>query len=184
MIFEIWKPVTNYEGLYEVSNLGRVRSLDFKRTGKERVLKPGTDTKGYLRVILYKNGEKAIKKVSRLVAEAFIPNPENKPTVDHINKQRDDDRVENLQWFTYGENNKKAYDQGRVISDKQKSACAKMGKASQIISTWFNEKLNQEFTGNLHELVRFFPEQKLSSGNLSEVRNGKQKHHKGWTIKS
>jgi dihydroxyacetone kinase-like predicted kinase len=180
MIEEIFKSITNYEGLYEVSNFGRVKSLKF---GKEKILKPSTSRGGYLYVILYKNGEKASKLVSRLVAEAFIPNPdpENKVTVDHINQIRDDNRVENLEWLTQQEQVIKSFAQGRVVSKKQKLAMSKNGKANQIISVWFNEKLDQEFTGNSHELARAFPDQKLDSGALRAVRNGKFKQHKGWT---
>ena len=78
---EVWKPIKDYEGLYEISNLGRVKSLNYGGTGKGKIL-----------------------KVHRLVAEAFIPNPGNKPCVDHINTIKNDNRVENLRWVTYKEN--------------------------------------------------------------------------------
>jgi hypothetical protein len=183
MILEIWKAIINYEGLYEVSNWGRVKSLNYNHTGKEGILKPGATTDGYLFVALCKNGERTTKRVSRLVAEAFIPNPENKATVDHINQIRDDNRAENLQWLTQQEQVIKSYDQGRVYSEKQKLAVAKATKeANQIISNWFNEKLNQKFTGCARDLVRAFPDQKLNFRNLSLVKNGKRNHHKGWTV--
>ena len=102
---EEWRPIKNYEGLYEISNLGRVKSLNYRRTGKENVLKPRKQKKGgYLQIILCKNGMKKMVSVHRLVAEAFIPNPDNKPCIDHINTIRDDNRVENLRWTTYEEN--------------------------------------------------------------------------------
>lgn len=176
MILEIWKSITTYEGLYEVSNLGRVKSLKF---GKERILKPQANTNGYLIVALCKNGKAVLKLVSVLVAEAFIPNPKNKLVVDHINKVLDDNRVENLQWLTYSENNKKGYDQGRVTSEKNRLATK---EASQIVSTWINEKLNLEFIGNSLDLVRAFSDQKLKYQNLSKVRTGKRKQHKGWEV--
>jgi hypothetical protein len=184
MVKEIWKCVAGYEGLYEVSNFGRVKSLNFNHTEKEGILKSGTDRGGYLKVSLCKNGEVTSKTVHSLVAKAFIPNPENKATVDHINKVRNDNRVENLQWFSQKEQVIKSFEQGRVVSEKTKLAMSKNGKARQIISIWFNEKLNQEFTGSSYELVRAFPEQKLDFRNLSTVKNGKRDHHKGWTIKS
>ena len=174
---EIWKPIRNYEGLYEVSNFGRVKSLNYKRTEKEGILKPRTDKDGYLITSL---GRGKTVKIHRLVAEAFITNPENKPCVDHINKIRNDNRAENLQWATISENNTKGYKQGRVIPEHQKQA---IRESKQIISTWINEKLNQEFTGNPYDLVRVFPEQKLNQGALNSVRNRKLKQHKGWTIK-
>ena len=102
---EIWKPIKDYEGLYEVSNLGRVKSLNYRGTGKERILKNTERSNGYLAIGLIKNGKTKMFRVHRLVAEAFIPNPENKPCVDHINTIKNDNRVENLRWVTCEENN-------------------------------------------------------------------------------
>ena len=101
---EVWKPIKDYEGLYEISNLGRVKSLNYGGTGKGKILKNIEDRKGYLKVCLTKNGRHKILKVHRLVAEAFIPNPGNKPCVDHINTIKNDNRVENLRWVTHKEN--------------------------------------------------------------------------------
>ena len=102
---EVWKSIRDYEGLYEVSNLGRVKSLNYRKTGKKKILKNVENNKGYLTVYLTKNGKRKLFQVHRLVAETFIPNPEDKPCVDHINTIRDDNRVENLRWVTYEENN-------------------------------------------------------------------------------
>ena len=102
---EVWKPIKDYEGLYEISNLGRVKSLNYKRTGKEKILKNTENSKGYLIVCLTKNEKRKQFKIHRLVAEAFIPNPEDKPCIDHINTIKNDNRVENLRWVTNEENN-------------------------------------------------------------------------------
>ena len=72
-----------YEGLYKVSNLGKILSLNYKNTGKAELLNPGTNTNGYLQVHLRKNGEYKKCYVHRLIAETFLPNPENKPEVNH-----------------------------------------------------------------------------------------------------
>lgn len=106
MIKEIWKDIKDYEGLYQVSNLSRVKSLDrwvkgrngSLRICKERILKPGTDKYGYLFVILCKNGKVKKFSVHRLVAEAFIANPHNYPCVNHKDENKQNNNVSNLEW--------------------------------------------------------------------------------------
>jgi hypothetical protein len=111
---EVWKSISNYEGFYEISNFGRVRSLErmvlCMQKGKptykpvpNRILKPTPDKDGYLLVFLKKNGRKAAK-VHRLVAIAFIHNPQNKPEVNHKNFIKTDNTVDNLEWATPLEN--------------------------------------------------------------------------------
>ena len=95
---EIWKPVVGFEGLYEVSNLGRVRN----RKGK--VLRPAPNSNGYMRIILRKDNKDWGKQIHRLVAMAFIPNPNNLPIINHINERTGDNRVENLEWCNYSYN--------------------------------------------------------------------------------
>lgn len=104
---EIWKPVVGYEGLYEVSNIGNVKSLPKKRgyvNGNEKIIRPFRNDGGYLLVSLSKNNKMKHYQVHRLVAQAFIPNLKNKPQVDHISRIRDDNRVENLRWVSVSEN--------------------------------------------------------------------------------
>ena len=110
---EYWRPVVGYEGLYEVSNWGRVKSLDTYRKGingsvrfcKERILKQGKDKFGYLYVDLYKNNIKKKYKVHRLVAEAFLDNPDNLPCVNHKDENKQNNIVSNLEWCNYSYNN-------------------------------------------------------------------------------
>lgn len=95
---EIWRPVKGYEGLYAVSNLGRVKSIGNNKSRKEKILKPQKEGKGYLFVRLYRNGKGKKFKVHRLVASAFIPNPEGLPEVNHKNEVKDNNVVGNLEW--------------------------------------------------------------------------------------
>ena len=92
---EIWKDKKDYEGHYQVSNCGRVKSIKF---GKERILKPQKNTSGYLCVTLCKNNNQCQFEVHRLVAEVFLPNPNNYKEVNHKNEIKTDNRVENLEW--------------------------------------------------------------------------------------
>lgn len=103
----VWKPVVGFEDVYEVSNDGLVKSLGGRRGAKPgRILKQGLMNSGYLKVCLRdsKSGHYSQSSVHRLVAEAFIPNPSEKPQVNHINGDKKDNRVENLEWATASEN--------------------------------------------------------------------------------
>ena len=102
-MIEIWKPIKDYEN-YEVSNLGKVKSLNYNRTGEEKILKPRKDKDGYLYVGLYKSGKRKFFKIHRLVATAYIFNPDDKPQINHIDCNRQNNCVENLEWCTIKEN--------------------------------------------------------------------------------
>ena len=104
---EIWKDIQGYEGLYQISNLGRVKSLGRIITNKIRtyyredlILSPGKDKDGYFQVQLYKNGINKMRKVHRLVAETFILNPNNYPCINHKDENKQNNHVSNLEWCT------------------------------------------------------------------------------------
>ena len=101
---EIWRPIVGYEGLYEVSSYGRVRSLDRYVKGKSyrlhkgKVLSPGKNSRGYLSIVLSYNGKHKVITVHRLVAEAFLPNPDNLPEINHKDEDKTNNRVDNLEF--------------------------------------------------------------------------------------
>lgn len=119
---EIWKQISGYEGLYEVSNLGNVRSVErrvwsrgFYVTLKGKAKKQVIDTRGYCVVFLFKEGKQKTHRVHRLVANAFIPNPYNKSEIDHINTNKQDNRADNLKWVTPKENSENAISHKKQI---------------------------------------------------------------------
>lgn len=123
---EEWKQILGYEGLYEISNTGLVKSLDRvkgvngqRQTQKGRILKPAVNSSGYLTVRLGVGGEYTSKYIHRLVAEAFILNLYSKEQVNHINGIKTDNRTSNLEWVTSSENTKHAFNTGLSGSGRQ-----------------------------------------------------------------
>ena len=147
---EIWRDILGYDGDYEISNLGRIRS--FKRYETGRVLKPST-SRGYKSVTLYlPNGALKCPTVSRLVAQAFIPNPKNKPEVNHKNGIKTDDRVENLEWCTRIENIQHAFQNGLMSNrrgEKQGSSKLTSHQVGRI-------KLMLELGSSVRKIAKLF----------------------------
>ena len=136
---EEWREIKGYEGLYEVSNLGRVRRLDgivntdiknvSKRFLKGRILKPSTNSNGYYRVILSKDSKTKMHFIHRLVAVAFLPNPDNLPCVNHKDENPKNNSVWNLEWCTQKYNMN--YGTVRERMSKSKIICWKNKKISK-----------------------------------------------------
>lgn len=138
---EIWENIEGYEGLYQVSNFGRIKSLNYNHTNKEKIRKLDIGNKGYLTILLCKNGEKKKYSVHRIVANTFIKNSNNLPQVNHKNGIKTDNRVCNLEWCTNGENEKHAYKLG--LKNKLYGKANGMSKA--IIQYDLNYNILNEF---------------------------------------
>lgn len=133
-MIEIWKDIKDFEGIYQVSTFGRIKRLSRKTINegllgknkelqlKEIILKPSTITKGYKGITLTKDKKRYPKKVHRLVAEAFIPNPNNKPQINHIDCNKSNNNINNLEWCTNSENQKHAFKNGLNSSKKANEA--------------------------------------------------------------
>lgn len=154
---EIWKDIKNFENQYQVSNFGRVKSLERvikikdKRKGEYYkkiiccILIPSVRKDGYVFVDLHKNNKKKAFKIHRIVAEAFIQNPYNKPQVNHKNGIKSDNRVENLEWVTPHENMLHSY---RVLHCKRSEGVrGKDTKKSKIVLQIKDGKIIRKFYG-------------------------------------
>ena len=129
---EIWKDISGYEGLYQISNYGKIKSLSRFQSATERILKSEINKCGYVRIRLsYKNVSKKYQ-VHRIVALTFIPNPENKPCVNHINGIKSDNRAKNLEWCTNSENMKHAFKNGLQSLDGEKNNMSKLTESNVI----------------------------------------------------
>lgn len=170
---EEWKDIKDYEGLYQVSSEGNVRSLDrFVETStgirhyKEKILKTylaGTD-KDYHYIKLHKNGTQTPFEIHRLVAQAFIPNPENKPQVDHIRGNKNDNSVKSLRWATQPEN----------MNNENTKQYNNLKLSKQVYQYSLDNKLLNVWP-SLNEVVR----NGFDKRAIQRCCNGERKTHKG-----
>lgn len=141
--YEEWVEIKGYDSKYYVSNLGRVKSVKYRRP---RILKPRLDNHGYYRVALV-NGKRIKEcKIHRLVAEAFIENPYNKPTVNHIDGNKRNNRVENLEWATSKEQMEHALATGLRSKKVSQSNDSKSCRKSIIKSANHNKNNQEQYT--------------------------------------
>lgn len=161
-INEIWKDIDGYEEKYKVSNLGRVKSINYNSTGKEKILKPVKDKDGYLFVILSKKGKCKRFSVHRLVAQTFIENPNNLPFINHKDENKTNNSVENLEWCDRRYNNNYGTRNERIgVALSKQVKCLETGVVYS--STWQAKR-----------------ETGVSQGNISSCCNGKYKTAGGY----
>ena len=170
---EEWRDVVGYEGRYQVSSMGRVKSLVRKdclgRTVKERILKPGVIHNGYLQVGLCAGGKQKTLRVHRLVCEAFHENPDNKPQVNHINEDKTDNRACNLEWCTCKQNLNHGSRNERAGKAKSKPV-GQYTRDGDLVKVWPSTQEAERQAGFNH-------------GNISEVANGNRKTAHGFIWK-
>ena len=212
MISEIWRTAVYdgeiYEGLYKVSNLGKILSLNYRNTGRAELMEP-ENVKGYLRVKLSKNKEKKRCLVHRLVAETFLPNPENKPCVNHkiegkkgkkinmviFNEDGSIDKERTtIEWVTYKENNNygtRNERAGKAISKAKKGKHLSEETKRKISEKTTNGKLSKKVLQlSLDgDLIREYPSvmecarNGFNQGAVAACCRGEKPHYKGFIWK-
>lgn len=170
---EIWKDIKDYEGLYQVSNYGRVRSLNYKRTGKTKVLRYNEIRGGYLSVYLCRNGKRKMFLVHRLVAQAFLPNWFDEPQVNHRDENPKNNHVDNLEWcsssynINYGTRIERVIE--KMTNGKQSKPIIQFTKTGELVREW----------PSIQEAGR----NGFKPGAVVNCCRGKLKSHKGYVWK-
>ena len=173
---EVWKDIEGYEGLYQVSTCGNVKSLPkVRRNGtgtyiqKERLLKPSNTSTGYKKVELCKDGKRKGFKVHRLVAIAFIPNPDNKPEVNHIDGNKINNNIDNLEWVTSSENSVHAYETGLNPNKKELDEKEIIYMYCELNMTM--QEIAKHFNVPIKSIKRRLEDNEIRIKTLSEQKN-------------
>lgn len=188
---EIWKDIKGFEGMYQISNLGRVKSLD--RAVKQRndsfqikkglLIKQTKNHKGYPLTCIRKDNKTYAKSTHRLVAETFMPNPDNKEQINHIDGIKTNNHVDNLEWMTGKENIKHAIDNGLM------TFCPKRAKHASDIAREKNKKevdrydMNGNYIDTFNSLLEAEKETNVGHKGISENLRGRQKSAGGFVWK-
>lgn len=192
---EIWKDIEGYEGLYQVSNFGNVKSLNYNRSGKENILKPQKNENKYLHISLCKNKKQKTFLLHRLVALAFLKNPQNFPCINHKDENKENNHVDNLEWCTH-EYNLKYGTRLEKISEKRKGFKFTEESVQKMSNSHRGKKLSLEVINKIREknskavlqysldgtfikewksVIQVSKELNISNGHISECCNGKRK---------
>lgn len=190
---EIWKDIEGYEGLYQVSNLGNVRSVSLRGKGigkgcsrQGKLLKPALSA-GYSFVTLFRDGKGTKCLIHRLVAKAFIPNPNNLPCVNHKSEIRTENFVENLEWCTYKYNNNYR-EKGKRISESKKNINSRGGNIpAKKVACYTKDGELVEIFDSMYDAKRKYNYSPASIYNainnkvLSDVRGNKYTCHTAYS---
>lgn len=177
---EIWKDIKGYEGHYKISNFGRIYSQDqyvpcgngkgYMRFIPGKFLKILTASNGYPSIGLFKNRKVKVFRIHRLIASAFIPNPEDKPHINHKNANKSDNSLENLEWCTQSENMRHMVKMGRANRASQEKAIFQIDLNGNLIQEWKSGRLASR-------------ELKIGQRNLSKCLRGRAKTAYGFIWK-
>ena len=183
---EVWKDIPNYEGLYQVSNLGNIKSLSFgaknhKLSNIVTLLKKTPSNMGYYKVELYKNGKSKMYYVHRLVAMTFIPNPENKPQVNHIDGDKSNNSVSNLEWATSKENLHHAVNTGLRSATPMLGRRGSQNPTSKI---FYQYDLNGNYIATHCGISETARQLGIKPSVISACLSGRNKTGKGYIWKS
>ena len=159
-----------YEGLYKVSNLGKILNLNYRNTGRAELMTPVDNGTGYLKIQLWKNGKPKTCLVHRLVAQTFIPNPNNLPQVNHIDQDKTNNRVENLEWKSPKGNCNHGTRNERIAKANTNGI-----RSKKVLQLSLSGELIREWD-SASECGR----NGFSQGDVSECCNGKRKTYKGF----
>lgn len=167
---EIWKDISGYEDMYQISNFGNLRAIKSSSSGEKScfIKTPTLTHKGYENISLYKNGKRNFFRIHRLVAEYFIDNPNNYPQVNHIDGNKSNNRVDNLEWCNNSQNMKHAYDNGLCSRAKP---ILQFDKNGNFIKKW----------KTISDIYKQFG--KIDNGCISAVCNKKRKSAYGYIWK-
>lgn len=184
---EIWKDIVGYEGIYQVSNFGNVKSLSFgpkniRESGTIKLLRQTPSNCGYYKVELYKNGKSKMMYVHRLVATAFIPNPDKKPQVNHIDGNKANNVLSNLEWASRRENQLHAIYHGLRTRSPMLGRTGSNNPSSKAILQYdLSGNFIREWCG-ISEAARSLG---ISSSSISNCLSGKTKTSYGsvWKYK-
>lgn len=168
---EQWKDIEGYEGLYQVSDRGRIKSFNYMNTGKTGYIRPGKHRLGYLQIRLAKNGVRKTYYLHRLVAEAFIPNPDNLPEVNHKDEDKTNNQVENLEWCNH------RYNVCYGTAIKRTSEKNFNGKKTIPVCQYTLEGKLVKIWSSATEAER---QTDFNQAHICDCCNGKRKKHKGF----